>query len=285
MPAGIRPVSIRRALALSLALAAAVAALAATALGATRSPAAAGTVLFEDRFDGSAGAKPDPARWIVHPDGCEAPNTYSCLRSGNVFLDGAGNLVLRLRRESSSYLGGGPYSGAWVNTFAYGTGWPPASVKAAWSVPYRIEARIRYPGTPGAWAGPWNMNVDRTTSQPNYEVDWGEERLSYPTTFDCHQHTWVSGKDSRPWDCGARTASSLTQGFHTIAAEVRTSGVTYLVDGAAVRTGYGVSGRQGLILNTAIGAPGSWGAGGKAPSPSDPGPWDLAVDYVRVTSL
>lgn len=243
------------------------------------------TTLFNDDFDGTSGSKPDSAKWIIHPDNCEQPNNYSCLKGSNVFLDGSGNLVLRLRRETSNYLSGGPYSGAWVNTFAYGTGWPPSSVKAAWPVPYRIEARIRYPNTPGAWSGPWNMNVDRPTSQNISELDWGEERMSFPTTFDCHQHTWLSGKDVAPWDCGGRTVTHMGQNFHTIAAEVRSTGVTYSVDGVAVRTAPGVSGTHGLIINSAIGAPGTWGAGGGAPAASDPGPWDLLVDYVRVTSL
>lgn len=58
------------------------------------------------------------------------------------------------------------------------------------------------------------------------------------------------------------------------------------VDGAPIGTGfYGVSGSFGLLLNNGIGNSGSWGADGGQPASTDPGPWDLLVDYVHVTAL
>jgi hypothetical protein len=216
---------------------------------------------------------------------CDANLDYTCAKDSNVFQDGLGNLVIRTKREPSNYLGGGPFSGGWVQTFAYGTGWPPSPVKASWAVPYRIEMRAKFPNVPGAWGGGWNMNVDRPTSQNIYELDWSEERMSYPTSADCHQHTWLSGRDTTPWDCSAVPVSHMGLNFHVFSADVYTDRVVYKVDGITRGTSYGVSGRHGLIINMGIGGPGSWGSGGQQPPASDPGPWDLLVDWVRVSAL
>jgi hypothetical protein len=76
----------------------------------------------------------------------------------------------------------------------------------------------------------------------------------------------------------------MGQNWHIYAANVYADRVEYQVDGASCGVSYGVSGEFGLLLNNAIGTPGSWGSGGSQPSASDPGPWDFLVDYIRVSA-
>ena len=65
--------------------------------------------IFQDEFDGPAGAGPDPAKWTVqnwHDD--VFPPVVGHYRDDrrNVFLDGNSNLVLRATREGDQYFSG-----------------------------------------------------------------------------------------------------------------------------------------------------------------------------------
>jgi hypothetical protein len=227
------------------------------------------TLLFEDTFDGAAGAKPDPAKWYVI-DGYSINGLKSA--AANVFLDGQGHLVVRTARSGSTY------SAGFVGTFNY-TGWPPSGIKASFPVPFRVEASMLMPPTPGAWAALWPMSVDRSTNI--YELDIAEERLTLPTSAGSHQHTWAAGKDTNPADASL-AVSDMTKNWHTYRGDVYADRVETFVDGVQVGTFYGVSGVFGLLLNNGIGPVGSWGAAGGQPAASDPGPWDMLIDYVRV---
>ena len=250
----------------------------------------ASNTLFVDEFNAAAGSPPDSASWNIHREWCDVYH-YSCAKPSNVFHDGQGNMVVRTQREACCYLGGGPYSGGWIDTFGYGTGWPPSKIKRAWNVPYRIEMRALMPNTPGAWPAAWNMNVDRPTSQNIYELDWAEQRMTHATRFECHQHTWLSGKNITTWDCPSdTTVSNMGTNWHVYGANVYTDRVEYSIDSRVVSTAYGVSGRHGVILSSGIGDPNHWSSACHQrkpcqPDPSDPGPWDMKVDYIRVTGV
>ena len=65
--------------------------------------------IFQDEFDGPAGAGPDPAKWIVwNWDVDVFPPLVGHYRDNrqNVFLDGNSNLVLRATREGDQYFSG-----------------------------------------------------------------------------------------------------------------------------------------------------------------------------------
>lgn len=228
--------------------------------------------LFSDDFTGQT---LDPTKWDVitagGPDG-------GPVRAGNVFQDGQGNLVVRASRSGSAFVGG------FVGTFAYGSGWPPLNVKGSWPVPFRLDVRARMPNTPGAHAGIWLMNTDRTQAQTIYELDVAEERMSQPTVAGSHQHAWLNGKDTDAQDA-TLTVSNMASNWHVYSSEVHADHVTDYVDGQAVGTFYGVTGHFGLLLSCEIDPAGSWGAAGGQPAASDPGPWDMLVDYVHVSAL
>jgi hypothetical protein len=180
---------------------------------------------------------------------------------------------------------GGPYSGAWIETYEYGSGWPPTRVLASWPTPFRYEYRALFPKTAGAWASAGSVqNTDRATWQNIYELDVAEERTTFPTEIGFHQHTWASGRDIAVAD-GWAVASDIRFNWHTVSVAGYNDRTEYRVDGDLRATLYGVAGRFGAILHNGIAPPGSWGSGGAHPDPSDPGPWDLLVDYVRVTAL
>src|SRR6516165_10432903 len=68
--------------------------------------AEAGSYVFQDEFDGPAGAGPDPGKWIVwNWDEDVYPPVLSHYRDDrrNVFLDGNSNLVIRATHEDSDY--------------------------------------------------------------------------------------------------------------------------------------------------------------------------------------
>lgn len=251
---------------------------------ATVSVSGGSSYLFDDEFNGSTGAQPDASKWILHDEKCDPPTAYSCPKHSNVFQDGSGHLVLRTQRESSNYLSGGPYSGAWVSTFNYGYGWPPTSVKASFPVPFHIEMSALMPETPGGWPAFWPMNVDKTSAQGINELDVAEERMTNPTVAGCHQHYWVNGTDQKSWD-GSLTVADMGQNSHVYSADVYSDHVDYQVDGQKCGTASGAGGKFGIVLDNAIGSPGSWGSGGGQPASSDPGPWDFLVDYIRVSAL
>ncbi len=240
--------------------------------------------IFQDEFNGATGSAPDASKWTLRGEICDPPADYACPKNSNVFQDGAGNLVLRTKRESSNWLTGGPYSGAWLSSFTYGSGWPASGVKASLPVPYKIEMRAIMPNTVGAWPSIWTINVDRPTTQNIYELDVAEERMTTPTSAGCHQHTWLGGADKGAWDGGVNV-SDMGLNWHVYSANVYTDRVEYKVDTQACGTAYGVSGKQGIILNNLIAKPGSWGSAGGQPSTGDPGPWDFKIDYIRVSAL
>ena len=230
--------------------------------------------LFQDDFIGQAVSPPDPSKWYVI-SGRNFNGTP--VAAANVFLDGNGHLVVRTARSGRGYTGG------FLGTFNY-TGWPTSGIKHSFALPFRAEMSALMPGAPGAHTGLWAMNVDRPTSQDIYELDIAEERMTIPTVAGSHQHTWLSGVDKHPVDA-SMAVTDMARNWHIYASEVYADHVTNYVDGKAVGSFYGVSGKFGLLLNNEIDPAGTWGAHGGQPAAGDPGPWDMLVDYVRVSAL
>ena len=198
--------------------------------------------------------------------------------AANVFQNGKGQLVVRTARNGTGYTGG------FLSTFKYGSGWPPSNIKTQLPVPFRIEMRALMPNTAGAHSSLWMMNVDRSTSQDNYELDIAEERTTLDKVFGSHQHTWLGGKDQHPVDAQI-PISSMRSNWHVYSGEVYADHVSTFCDGVHNATFYGVSGHFGIILSNGIAPAGTWGAAGGQPSSTDPGPWDMLVDYVHVYAL
>jgi hypothetical protein len=253
-----------------------LAALADTAPAAPAPAPSTTSYLFADDFDGPAGTPPDATRWI-NLDGITYDKT-SAAKAKNAFLDGQGNLVLRVTREPWY---GRQFAGAIIGSYQYQTGWPPKPILASWPVPFRWESRVLLPTVAGAWStGGWLQNVDRSAGIA--ELDCGETRGTYPTIFCANQHLGSGGTDAKAENAHA----TMTAGaWHVCAVEATEAETRYYLDGNLVATHSGVSGRFGVLLHNVIADLTSWGSGGKNPDPADAGPWDVKVDYVRVTAL
>lgn len=237
-----------------------------------------GSELFCDDFSGASGAAPDAAKWTLRGDVCEwQGGQQNTIRNANTFQDGSGDLILRAKREAVSNCNGDSFSGSWLATFSYGTGWPPSGVKFAAAVPFHIEMRALMPNSPGLWSALWPMT---TNSSSVYELDVAEARMTFPTDAGCHEH--LPGGAS--WD-GSLTVSNMAANWHVYSANVYSDHVDYYVDGVRCGSGSapGVSGSYGVMFTSIVGRSGTWGSGGAQPAASDPGPWDMKVDYVKVT--
>jgi beta-glucanase (GH16 family) len=114
--------------------------------------AAGGPYLFQDEFDGPAGAPPDPAKWTVQTWQDDVfPPVEGIYRAQNVFQDGNSNLVLLANHENADYFSG-KVRGNWRGLI--GTTW---------------ESRIKLDClSTGLWPSFWAVNEDPL---PDGEVD------------------------------------------------------------------------------------------------------------------
>jgi hypothetical protein len=180
-------------------------------------------LVFEENFDGPAGAPWNPANWINRGDSTDGHLGQCASRAANVFLDGQGHGIIRTKRES--FLGHAFTTGE-ICTFSYGYGaagntaadgaWPPQTVLRAWPTPHRVEVVKRIPtDLAGGWGGSWAMGVTQrrpTTGVP--ELDFGEVRFG-TGRHDAHQHLWkwnaTLGKveDIRVWSSPIAAAGSI----------------------------------------------------------------------------
>jgi beta-glucanase (GH16 family) len=145
--------------------------------------AAAPSYIFEDEFDGPAGAAPDYSKWTVFNwDENVTPPIVGHWRDDrrNVFLDGNSNLVIRATQEFDQY-----YSGKIQSLWKGGIG-------------HTWEARIKFNClTPGCWPAFWLVNEE---PRPDGEVDvvewYGNGRWAPGSTVHARSDgkTWA-GRD------------------------------------------------------------------------------------------
>jgi beta-glucanase (GH16 family) len=249
------------------------------------SPATAvGTPLWEEQFEGPAGAPPNPARWNFDTGGGGWGNdelqTYTA-RPQNAALDGEGHLVITARRESFTGTDGinREYTSARLQTlgkfeFTYGL----------------LEARIKVPQGQGLAPAFWTLGNDAYRGHNGWpgcgEIDAMEVFDSEPSMVHGHVHG--------PWSAyptgiggGARSTEPLSAGFHVYAVEWTPESVSFLLDGRVYDTversqlppSYAWPFRHPnfILLNLAVG--GEWPG---APSASTEFPARMLVDWVRV---
>jgi beta-glucanase (GH16 family) len=246
---------------------------------------APGNLVWEDEFDGPAGAKPDASKWRQETGGSGWGNgelQYYTDSASNASLDGDGNLAITARRET-------PDSGV----CHYG----PCEFTSArlLSVPQlsrafgRFEARLKVPKGQGFWPAFWMLgdNVHTDGWPASGEIDVMEH-----VGQDPHR---VFGSLHGPGYSGARSVmggytlpgqQAVGDAFHVFTVDWAPDSVTWFVDGVQYlhKSRDDVRGNPWvfdhkffLLLNLAVG--GHW------PGPPDGGtqfPQSLLVDYVRV---
>ena len=233
------------------------------------------SLTFDDEFNGSAGAPPDPSKWYVFGDVCPHGTNwaYSCLKRSNAFQNGNGNLVLRVTGGTQ----GRQYDGAEISPSPL-NGYPSTNVKYKFPAGSRLEVRAKFAPGAGLWETIWSYAPD-SVSQDSLELDTQEWRGSKPTLDDCHTHYAVE-YGSEP-----DTGVDLSAGWHTYWMDYYTDHVVFGVDNLTCgQTPLPIDPQETPILWNMV-APPTTGAGAGGPPPASDVPADMLVDYVRVYQL
>ncbi|HJU37595.1 MAG TPA: glycoside hydrolase family 16 protein [Gaiellaceae bacterium] len=241
----------------------------------TTTPTPSSQLVFDDEFDGGAGARPDPAKWYTFGNVCPRGTNwqYSCLKSSNAFQDGAGHLVLRVTGGTQ----GRPYDGAEISPSPL-NGYPSTNVKYKFPPGSRLEVRAKFAPGAGLWETLWSVAPDSVT-QDELELDMQEWRGSKPTLDDCHTHYSVE------FGHLLDTGEDLSSGWHTYWMNYYRDHVVFGVDNMVCgQTALSLALPETPILWNMVPPP-TTGPGTGGPPPAADIPADMKVDYVRVYAL
>jgi beta-glucanase (GH16 family) len=254
-------------------------------------PANPPQLIWSDDFNGTAGTKPDAAKWSADPGTGQNNELQVYTNHNNTQMDGQGNLVLEARREVTpgstcpidpvSGSGTCQYTSARMNT------------GSKFSTTYgKVEARIKVPKGNGLWPAFWMMGADFLTGRPwpyNGEIDiveiLGRETTKGYSTLHAPAYNGAGGYGGT---YGLPGGADFANDFHTWTMLWNSTSITYQVDGTTVfvvdkaqleatRGPWIFDHPFYLILNLAV--------GGDFPGPPNAGtpfPARMLVDYVRV---
>lgn len=232
-------------------------------------------VVWEDDFDGEAGAAPDPANWgyDIGTDWGNAQLEFTTDRRENSALDGNGNLVLTARREP---LNGSAYTSARLTTagkreFTYG----------------RFEARIKLPVGQGLWPAFWLLgaNTPQVGWPRSGEIDIMEFRGQEPLI----NHGSLHGPGYSGGAAITRryvSPTPLNEDFHVYTVEWDPSEIRWYVDGRIYHLVKRGDQRGDWVFNTPFYIILNIAVGGNFIGPVGPNttfPQQMLVDYVRVS--
>ncbi len=178
------------------------------------------SLVWQDEFDGTAGARPDASKWNYDVGGEGWGNNqleFDTDRTDNAALDGAGHLAIVARRED---YGGREYTSARIQTHGH--------FERAYG---RFEARIKLPTGQGIWPAFWLLGDDiSTVGWPGCgEVDIMENRGQQPTINrgSLHGPGYSGGANhGREIDVGV----DLSADFHTYVIEWDPGRIVFKVD-------------------------------------------------------
>ena len=187
-------------------------------------------------------------------------NELELYQPDDVYLDGAGNLVLRAQTRT-------------VNGYNYTSGMVTAKASSAFQYGY-AEARVKIPSGQGLWPAFWMLPAD--DSWPP-EIDVMEILGQDPTTAYLTYH-WSSGGHQQSQ--GSYTGPNFSAGWHTFAVDWGSNAIIWYVDGVERYRFTNASAITNksmyVLLNLAVGGwPGP-------PSTSTHFPAEFSIDYVRV---
>jgi beta-glucanase (GH16 family) len=250
-------------------------------------------LVWQDEFDGPAGAPPDPNYWGYDVGGGGWGNNqleFDTARPENVSQDGQGHLAITARKESYQ---GRQYTSGRILTrgrFEQALG--------------RIEARIRLPWGQGIWPAFWMLgaNYPEVGWPACGEIDIVELRGQEPGVANGSLHApgYFGGSAiTAPYVCGSLPTCStppcaplcpFPEDFHVFAVEVEADRILFEVDGAIYQqvkrellptgTAWPFENPFYILLNVAVG-----GSYVGAPDVMTVFPQTMLVDYVRYYQL
>lgn len=245
---------------------------------------------WSDEFNGPSNSTPDPAKWTAEIGPGVNNELQYYTNNQNARMDGAGNLVIQVRREPTpgSACPPDPISGS--TTCQYTSGRLNSYNKFQFTYG-RVEARIKVSSTQGLWPAFWMLGSNffsNRTPWPNCgEIDImehvGRELNRVYSTLHAPAYFGAGGYGQH-LDLGQRVDAA----FHTFAVEWDSTHMTFFVDNRAfftvdreqletTRGPWVYDHDHFIILNSAIGGdfPGPPGAGTVLPQ-------NMLIDYVRV---
>lgn len=244
------------------------------------------TLVWQDEFDGPAGARVDSTKWGQETGGQGWGNQereYYTKDTANASLDGAGHLVITARAEPANttlqcWYGPCRYTSARLLT------------KGRFAQAYgRFEARIRIPRGQGLWPAFWMLgnDIDSVGWPQSGEIDIMENIGREPAVVHGTIHGPGYSGGAGPSRSYTLAQAAFADDFHVFAIEWEPSGIRWYVDDHLYHTESPETIPTGtrwvydhpffLLLNVAVG--GGW--------PGDPDattvfPQQMVVDYVRV---
>ena len=247
-------------------------------------PGSRWTLAWSDEFDGPAGARVDPARWVTETGGHGWGNNeleYYTDRAANASLSGDGFLVMRAAREH------------YVGTDGVTREYTSARLKTQgrFEQTYgRFEARLQIPRGQGLWPAFWMLgaDIDAVGWPRSGEIDIMENIGKEPATVHATIHgPGYSGADSIGNAYTLPGGEAVADRFHVFAVEWEPAVMRFYTDDVlyATRTPADLKAGQAwafdhpffLLLNVAVG--GSWPGN---PDASTVFPQTMRVDYVHV---
>jgi beta-glucanase (GH16 family) len=179
-------------------------------------------LVWQQQFDGPAGASPDPHVWTPVTG---KPRTHNgelevyTRRRSNYSLDGHGDLAITALRQ------GGGYTSAKIETLG------------AFQVQYgRIEADIKVPQGAGLWPAFWLLgsNYPHVGWPESGELDAMEVSGTKPNVVVGTVHGPLIARSQSSWQKNAveRTATPLGDGFHVYGIDWSPHEVIFTLDGA-----------------------------------------------------
>ncbi|WP_165821952.1 Ig-like domain-containing protein [Hymenobacter edaphi] len=253
-------------------------------LSPTTGQAQCNQIVWQDEFNVAG----DLSKWRVYEgDGCAEGNCnfgnaeLQAYRAANAVVAG-GNLTITTRYEPAT-VGGRNYAYTSAKLFS------KTAAGALQTFKYgRIEASIKLPSGQGVWPAFW-MLPDPGSWPSTGEIDIMEAKHKNPTSVAGTIHY-----DDGGWHFTGREATGtidLSAGFHTYAVEWSPNQIKWFIDNtlyhtASPKTTSGGSwpfndGNFYLMLNAAVGGPGTGFTGYSNPTPTD-FPTTMQVDFVRV---
>lgn len=232
-------------------------------------------LVWDDEFSGSAGSRPSSARWEIETGPRNGTLQLYTPSTGNVSLNGHGDLVITARRTAS-----GGYTSAAIQT------------AGRFQTEYgRIEARIKLPSGPGLWPAFWAVGGDfnRVGWPRSGEIDVMENYGSDPYKITGSIHGPWNRPDAYAIHSDKISPVALAGAFHVYGVIWSPNSITFTLDGTpyATVTPKSLSGNDQwvfnkpfyLILDLAVG--GRYSGNPKLTRL----PQSLVVDWVRVYRL
>ncbi|MFJ4653035.1 family 16 glycosylhydrolase [Nocardia sp. NPDC088792] len=244
-------------------------------------------LIWSDEFNGPAGGRPDPARWVYdrggEPQWGNEEWQYYTDRPANVATDGRGHLMLTARRERLPEMGACSYGSCDITSGRITT-------LGQFDRTYgRFAARMKIPDSAGMWPAFWMLGADMdTTPWPgNGEIDVMESVADEPGAVHGSAHGPGFADPGYTGSYKLPGGQRLSDDFHNYTVEWTPTRIDWFLDDNRYFTVTKDSLRTGerwpfdhpfyLLLNLAVG--GTW------PGPPDETtafPSELLIDYVRV---